>query len=153
VSGQLHSLAALPPENDPPVPIRLEAGWAPEPVWTRCRREKFPAPAGTRTPVFQLVDDAHHYRPTCKSWFSGLLYRVVWWSFTIFSEDFRVQVPQQTTLQGTTTQKTTNCIFTAVETSNVAYPLSTLFKNEISQQVAFHVLCWLHYVVRNLSLS
>jgi hypothetical protein len=32
-----------------PVPIGLEAGLAPEPVWTR-HREKFPAPTGNRTP-------------------------------------------------------------------------------------------------------
>jgi len=27
----------------PPVTIGKEAGWAPETVWTWCRREKFPA--------------------------------------------------------------------------------------------------------------
>jgi hypothetical protein len=35
--------------KDPPVPIGQEAGWAPEPFWTRWCREKFPAPAGNRT--------------------------------------------------------------------------------------------------------
>jgi hypothetical protein len=39
VSGQLHSQAALPPGEEPPVPIGQEAGWAPEPVWTMWRRE------------------------------------------------------------------------------------------------------------------
>jgi hypothetical protein len=48
VSGQLHSPAALPPGKEPLVPIGYEAGWAPEPFWTRWRREKFPAPAGKR---------------------------------------------------------------------------------------------------------
>jgi hypothetical protein len=33
VGGQRHTLAALPPGNDP-VPIVQEAGWAPGPVWT-----------------------------------------------------------------------------------------------------------------------
>jgi len=51
VSGQFHARAALPPEKEPLVPTGQEAGWAPEPVWTRWLREKFPAPAGTRTLV------------------------------------------------------------------------------------------------------
>jgi hypothetical protein len=42
VSGQLHAPAALPPGKEPLVPIGWEAGWAPESVRTRYRREKFP---------------------------------------------------------------------------------------------------------------
>jgi hypothetical protein len=54
VSGQLHAPAALPPGKDHPVPIWWKAGWAPEPIWTQqWRREKFPAHAGTRTPIVQ----------------------------------------------------------------------------------------------------
>jgi hypothetical protein len=34
---------ALPPRKGPPVPIRQEVGWAPEPVWTQ-RLEKNPLP-------------------------------------------------------------------------------------------------------------
>jgi hypothetical protein len=34
VSGQLHALATLLPEKDPPVPIGSKTGWASEPVWT-----------------------------------------------------------------------------------------------------------------------
>jgi hypothetical protein len=37
-------------QKSPLVPIGYEAGWAPEPVRTRWWRDKFPAPAGTRTP-------------------------------------------------------------------------------------------------------
>jgi hypothetical protein len=41
VSGQHHAPAALlPPGKGPPVPIVLEAGWAPEPVWTQRIEEK-----------------------------------------------------------------------------------------------------------------
>jgi len=42
VSGQFQAPAALPLRKEFPVPIGFEAGWAPEPVWTRRRREKFP---------------------------------------------------------------------------------------------------------------
>jgi hypothetical protein len=34
VSGQLHSLDALPPWKKPPVPAGKETGWAPELVWS-----------------------------------------------------------------------------------------------------------------------
>jgi hypothetical protein len=34
-SGQLHALANLLPGKEPLVSIGYEAGWAPEPVWTR----------------------------------------------------------------------------------------------------------------------
>jgi hypothetical protein len=43
ISGQLHAPAALPP-----VQTELWVGWVPEPVWTRWRRRKAPAPAGNR---------------------------------------------------------------------------------------------------------
>jgi len=32
------------------MPIEYEAGWVPETVWAICSREKYPAPAGIRTP-------------------------------------------------------------------------------------------------------
>jgi hypothetical protein len=35
ISGQLHAPAALFPGKEPLVPIEWEAGWAPEPLWTR----------------------------------------------------------------------------------------------------------------------
>jgi len=50
VSGQLHAPAALPPGKEPSVPIGYEAGWTPEPFWTRWWKEKFPVPTETRTP-------------------------------------------------------------------------------------------------------
>jgi hypothetical protein len=37
-----------------PISTGKEAGWAPKSVWTRWWREKFPAPAGTGTPIVQL---------------------------------------------------------------------------------------------------
>jgi hypothetical protein len=55
VSGQLHAPAALPQGKIPPVPIGYEAGWTPDPIWTRLRREKFPALAGNRTAIVQPV--------------------------------------------------------------------------------------------------
>jgi hypothetical protein len=36
------------------VPVWYEAGWAPEPVWTLCRRIKYLAPAGNRIPIRRL---------------------------------------------------------------------------------------------------
>jgi hypothetical protein len=50
VSGQLHDQAALPSGKEPLVPTGEEAGWVPEPVCTRLKREKFPAPVGNRIP-------------------------------------------------------------------------------------------------------
>jgi hypothetical protein len=41
------------PRERAPGSIRQEAGWAPEPFWTRWWKEKFPAPAGIRNPVHQ----------------------------------------------------------------------------------------------------
>jgi hypothetical protein len=49
VGGQVHAQAALPPGKEPQVPIRQEAWWATEPVWTRWWGEKFPAPTGSWT--------------------------------------------------------------------------------------------------------
>jgi hypothetical protein len=40
MSGQLHAPAALLPGKEPLVPIGYEAGWAPEPFWTRGGEEK-----------------------------------------------------------------------------------------------------------------
>jgi hypothetical protein len=36
---QLHAPAALYPGKEPPVPICLETGHAPEPVWTRWQKK------------------------------------------------------------------------------------------------------------------
>jgi hypothetical protein len=41
VSGELHAPAALPPGKKAQMSITYEAGWAPEPVRSLCRREKF----------------------------------------------------------------------------------------------------------------
>jgi hypothetical protein len=35
--------SALPPGKELPVPVGWKAEWAPEPVWTRWRREKLPS--------------------------------------------------------------------------------------------------------------
>jgi hypothetical protein len=39
-----------PPGKEPLLPIGQEAGWSPEPVWTRGWGEKFPGSTWTRTP-------------------------------------------------------------------------------------------------------
>jgi hypothetical protein len=51
VCGQQHPPAALTPEKDT-VPIVLEAGWAPEPVWTGA---EYLAPPGFDPRTFQPV--------------------------------------------------------------------------------------------------
>jgi hypothetical protein len=43
------------PRERTPVPVGYEAWWAPEPVWARWCREKFPTPAENRTPIVQRV--------------------------------------------------------------------------------------------------
>jgi hypothetical protein len=53
VSGQPQARAALPPGKEPPVRIGWEAEWAPGPVWTLWRREKYFDPAGKRTTAVQ----------------------------------------------------------------------------------------------------
>jgi hypothetical protein len=53
VSGQLHTPAALPPEEELPAPIGYEAGWAPEPVWTLWSGEKSLTLAENRTTAVQ----------------------------------------------------------------------------------------------------
>jgi len=55
VCGQLHDSAALPTGKEPPVPIRQEACWASELVWTRWRREKCP----------YLCRESNSERPAC----------------------------------------------------------------------------------------
>jgi hypothetical protein len=50
VSGQLHAAAALPPGKEPLVTIGYEAGWVPEPFWTR--------ESNPRTPIVQPVAHA-----------------------------------------------------------------------------------------------
>jgi hypothetical protein len=62
VSGQIHSPAALHPDKEPLVPSGLEGGWTPEPVWTRWRIVKFPAPVGTRTPGHPARSPMHFKR-------------------------------------------------------------------------------------------
>jgi hypothetical protein len=55
VSGQFHEPAALSPRKGPSVLIGSEAGWSPDPVWSRWRREKYSAPAGKGAPIVQPV--------------------------------------------------------------------------------------------------
>jgi hypothetical protein len=46
MSGQLHTPAALLPKKETVVHIGREAGWAPEPVWTRWWGERIPVHCG-----------------------------------------------------------------------------------------------------------
>jgi hypothetical protein len=59
------SLPLSPQGNSPQYALHRMAGWAPEPVWTRYRRGKFPAPSGIVQPVVSSYTDsaipAHHH--------------------------------------------------------------------------------------------
>jgi hypothetical protein len=57
VSGQLHAPYRFTPGEraPPPVAIRQETGWAPEPVCTLWYIEKFLDPAGNRIQAVQPV--------------------------------------------------------------------------------------------------
>jgi len=48
--GQPQALASLPPADEFMVPIELEAVWAPQPVWTFWRRDKYLALTGVQKP-------------------------------------------------------------------------------------------------------
>jgi hypothetical protein len=69
VSGQLPGRFA--PGKEPPVPIGLEAEWAPKPVWTRWRREKFLVPTGNRIPIAPIM-------------FIVFCLHVVTWAYEVF---------------------------------------------------------------------
>jgi hypothetical protein len=62
MSGRLP--AALPRVKEPLVPIGYEAGWAPEPAWTRLWGGKFSVPAPTGT----LTCDHPSRSPTLYHW-------------------------------------------------------------------------------------
>jgi hypothetical protein len=68
VSGQLHTIAALPPGKVPPVPTGQEADCAQELVWMLWSREKSLAPGQNRTPAIQPVA---HAISTELSWLPG----------------------------------------------------------------------------------
>jgi hypothetical protein len=51
--------AALAPRREAPVPIGMEAGWAPDPVWTLWSREESLIPAGNQTPPVQPLARRH----------------------------------------------------------------------------------------------
>jgi hypothetical protein len=54
-SGQLHVPAALPPGKEPLIPIGYEAGWVPEPFWTRWWWKKSQPLPGYEPPIIQPV--------------------------------------------------------------------------------------------------
>jgi hypothetical protein len=49
VTGEFHTLAAFPRERTT-VPIKQDAGWAPEPVWTVLEKRNSLALTGIKTP-------------------------------------------------------------------------------------------------------
>jgi hypothetical protein len=51
VTVQFHVMPLDPREKWPQLRIGLEAGWAPEPVWTLWGREKSPAPVGNQSQI------------------------------------------------------------------------------------------------------
>jgi hypothetical protein len=55
VSSQLHALAALPPEKEPPVPIGQDVGWALEPGRMLWRRGRSLTPAEDRIPAVHSI--------------------------------------------------------------------------------------------------
>jgi hypothetical protein len=59
VSGQLHAKTALLPRHVTLTPTEYETLWGLEPAWTFCRREKYFAPAVTRTPDRRPVPSRH----------------------------------------------------------------------------------------------
>jgi hypothetical protein len=59
MSGQLHAASRFTPGKGPPVPIRKEAGWAPDPAWTLWRTEKCFVPVGNRIPVVWCVHSCY----------------------------------------------------------------------------------------------
>lgn len=72
LSNRWRSGPASPPGKAPPVPNELESGWAPKPVWTYWRRDKFLACTEIRTlgrPARSLV--------TAQSSLSRLLLKLV----------------------------------------------------------------------------
>jgi len=61
-----------------PIPTGWEAAWAPEPVWTWCWREKFPAPAGisfcsSDHPIITICENLY-FTEHCKAIPLNLLY-------------------------------------------------------------------------------
>jgi hypothetical protein len=57
VNGQFHAPAALAPSKEPLVPIKLESGWAPEPVWTQWQREIIPAVPGIESSTLPFFNN------------------------------------------------------------------------------------------------
>jgi len=55
MSGQFHTPTILPTGKRPPIPFGEGTGWASEPVWTWCQRQKDPAPVENRTPIIQPI--------------------------------------------------------------------------------------------------
>jgi hypothetical protein len=69
IQSEIKKKVNLPSGRETLLPIVWEAGWVPEPFWRRWWREKFPAPAGTRTPPINY----HHVRNGSGARSPGLL--------------------------------------------------------------------------------
>jgi hypothetical protein len=65
VNGQIHTPTALSPGKEPLAPIKFEARWAPEPLWTFEGGKKFYSLARNQTAIPQLPSPQPSHYTLC----------------------------------------------------------------------------------------